>query len=201
MEIRRDQAETKGKKFHSNQTWVPLQSISPTLQQAVITAEDDGFYAHQGVEWVMIKEAVLYDLKKGKWSRGGSTITQQLAKNLYLYPSKNPLRKLRELLITIFLERILTKPRILELYLNFVEWGDGIFGAEAASQIYFKKSAAELTWEEAISLASVLPAPRKLSPLNHSSWMEMRKAWLRQRLKESHRMPVPEGPFDIPDIA
>lgn len=142
--------------------WVPLSQISPYLQRAVIAAEDDMFFEHEGFNWQAIKKAAIYDWKKKKFARGASTITQQLARNLYLSKSKNPLRKLKELLIALKLERELTKTRILELYLNVVEWGPGVYGAEAASHYYFKHSAARLSPNESAFLASILPNPKKL---------------------------------------
>lgn len=142
--------------------WVPLSKISPYLPRAVIAAEDDLFYEHNGFNWEAIKKAAIYDWKKKKFARGASTITQQLARNLYLSKSKNPLRKLKEFLIALKLERELTKDRILELYLNVVEWGPGVYGAEAASQYYFKHSAAKLSAGESAFLASILPNPKKL---------------------------------------
>ncbi|PIR19861.1 MAG: monofunctional biosynthetic peptidoglycan transglycosylase [Deltaproteobacteria bacterium CG11_big_fil_rev_8_21_14_0_20_47_16] len=142
--------------------WVPLNKISPTLQRAVIAAEDDEFYEHEGFNWEAIKRAAIYDWKKKKLARGASTITQQLARNLYLSKSKNPFRKLKEFLIALKLERELSKQRILELYLNVVEWGPGVYGAEAASQYYFKHSAAKLSASESAFLASILPNPKRL---------------------------------------
>ena len=142
--------------------WVPLSQINSTLPLAVIAAEDDMFYEHEGFNWEAIKKAAIYDWKKKKFARGASTITQQLARNLYLSKSKNPFRKLKEFLIALKLERELTKNRILELYLNVVEWGPGVYGAEAASQYYFKHSASRLSPGESAFLASILPNPKKL---------------------------------------
>lgn len=142
--------------------WTPIEKISPYLRRAVIAAEDDAFYEHEGYNWEAIKKAAKYDWKKKRFARGASTITQQLARNLFLSKSKNPFRKLKEFLIALKLERELTKDRILELYLNVVEWGPGVYGAEAASQYYFKHSAAKLSPGEAAYLASILPNPKKL---------------------------------------
>lgn len=142
--------------------WVPLRQISPTLPRAVIAAEDDTFFEHEGYNWAAIVKAAKYDWKKKKLARGASTLTQQLARNLYLSKSKNPFRKIKELLITLKLERELTKDRILEIYLNVVEWGPGVYGAEAASQYYFHHSANKLSASEAAFLASILPNPKKL---------------------------------------
>ncbi len=150
------------------QVWVPYNRISPYLKEAVVAAEDDEFFEHPGFSWDAIKRAAIYDWKKKKFARGASTITQQLARNLYLSPSKNPIRKLKELLIALKLERELSKQRILEIYLNIVEWGPGIYGCEAAARNYFNKSASALSPSDAAYLASILPSPRRLgrsSPL------------------------------------
>src|ERR1700754_3007169 len=124
------------------QTWVPYDRISPNLVRAVLAGEDSRFFDHAGFDWEEIRIAMEKDWNEGKFSRGASTISQQLAKNLFLSTSKNPLRKLHEALITKEMEWILGKRRILEIYLNVIEWGDGIYGAEAASRNYFNTSAA-----------------------------------------------------------
>lgn len=144
------------------QIWVPYHKISPELKEAVVAHEDDEFFEHPGFNLGAIKKALIYDWKKKRFARGASTITQQLAKNLYLSPSKSIFRKLREILIAMKLERELSKQRILELYLNVVEWGPGIYGCEAAARYYFGVSAAELTPSQAQSLASILPNPKRL---------------------------------------
>ena len=142
--------------------WVPYTRISPYLKDAVIAAEDDTFFEHIGFSWEAIRKAAVYDWKKKRFARGASTITMQLARNLFLSPSKNPVRKLKEIMIALKLERELSKQRILEIYLNVVEWGNGIFGCEAAARHYFGKSAASLSMSESAYLASILPAPRRL---------------------------------------
>ena len=158
---RRFEAESSGKPFAVNQRWVPLSKISINLVHAVIVSEDGTFYAHEGVDWYEMEESLMKNIKKGKAARGGSTISQQLAKNLYLSTSKDFLRKFKELVITLRMERVLSKRRILEIYLNVIEWGDGVFGAEAAAQKYFGKSALLLTREEAALMAAVIPNPRR----------------------------------------
>jgi monofunctional biosynthetic peptidoglycan transglycosylase len=152
----------------------PLTAFSPALRRIVVLAEDARFAEHCGVDVVAIREALGIPLDAGLWRtvgaawnarrhiRGASTITQQLAKNLYLSPSRNPVRKLRELFITRRLEASLSKRRILEIYLNVIEWGDGIFGCEAAARAYFGKSAAELSREEAALMAGAIVNPREL---------------------------------------
>lgn len=142
------------------QEWKDMADISPSLQKAVLVAEDDGFFMHEGINVEAIKKAMQYNIKKKKMVRGGSTISQQLVKNLFLSKSKNPLRKLREIIITLLMEKILDKHRILEIYLNMIEWGEGVYGAEAASQHYFNKTAQNLTRSEAAYLAAIIPNPR-----------------------------------------
>jgi monofunctional biosynthetic peptidoglycan transglycosylase len=164
MEYREKESKEKGKRFRMTQIWVPLSNISPYLVKAVLIAEDDKFWIHEGFDYEAIQKAIEKDIKAGKFKFGGSTISQQLARNLYLSPVKNPLRKMREAIITWRMERVLSKRRILELYLNLVEWGEGIFGVEAASRHYFGKPSSELTPQEAARLAAVLPNPRKYNP-------------------------------------
>lgn len=161
MKYREAEWAVQGSKRKILHSWVPYSRISPYLVKAVIIAEDDKFWRHEGFDYEAIQKAVEKDIKAGKFKAGGSTISQQLAKNLYLTPSKNPIRKIKEALITWRLEKTLSKKRIIELYLNVVEWGDGVFGAEAAARHHFGKSAMELTPMEAARLAVVLPNPRR----------------------------------------
>ncbi len=166
MEYREAEWKREGKKYRIDQKWVPLRAISPYLIKAVLIGEDDKFWRHEGFDYEAMQKAMEKDIKAKKFKLGGSTISQQLAKNLYLSPSKNPVRKLREAIITWRMERTLSKKRILELYLNVAEWGDkGIFGIGAASRHYYGKPASALGPEEAARLAAVLPNPRKYSPL------------------------------------
>ena len=174
MEYREQQWKEKGRKAQIHQVWVPLSRISPYLVKAVLIAEDDKFWSHEGFDYESIKQAVEKDLQSGRLKFGGSTISQQLARNLYLSPAKSIWRKFREVLITWRMEQVLPKKRILELYLNVVEWGDGIFGAEAASRHYFEKPASELSPREAARLAVVLPSPRKLDPAGTQRYVESR---------------------------
>jgi monofunctional biosynthetic peptidoglycan transglycosylase len=141
---------------------VPYARISSHLKRAVIVTEDSAFFEHEGLDYEQIRESIEQSLEDGTEFRGASTITQQLAKNLYLSPSRNPVRKLRELFITRRLEASLTKRRILEIYLNVIEWGDGIFGCEAAARAYFGKSAADLSRDEAALMAGAIINPREL---------------------------------------
>jgi monofunctional biosynthetic peptidoglycan transglycosylase len=174
MEYREKQWREKGRQVQVHQVWVPLSRISPYLVKAVLIAEDDKFWSHEGFDYEGIKRAIEKDLESGRLKFGGSTISQQLARNLYLSPAKSFWRKIREVLITWRMEQVLSKKRILELYLNVVEWGDGIFGAEAASRHYFEKPASELSPREAARLAVVLPSPRKLDPAGSQRYVESR---------------------------
>jgi monofunctional biosynthetic peptidoglycan transglycosylase len=164
MEYREKEAREKGRKYRIYQIWVPFSKISPFLVKAVLIAEDDKFWKHEGFDFEALQKAIEKDIQAKKFKFGGSTVTQQLVKNLYLSPEKSFIRKIEEALITWRIEKVLSKRRILELYLNVVEWGDGIFGVEAASRRYFGKSSSELTPEEAARLASVLPNPKKYNP-------------------------------------
>lgn len=164
IELRAREARAKGYPPRREQRWVSYSRISATLKRAVLVAEDAAFWRHEGIDVDELRKSIQRDLEEGRFSRGGSTITQQLAKNLYLTPSKNPLRKLKELLIARRLEAQLSKRRILEIYLNVIEWGDGVYGAEAAAREHFRKSAASLTAEEAALLAGAIVNPRVHNP-------------------------------------
>ncbi len=153
-----------GKEMPIRQKWVSLKHISPALQKAVVVSEDDLFWEHDGFNIDMIYNAFIKNLEEGGYAAGASTITQQLAKNLWFTPNRSILRKIKEALMTRRLEWLLDKKRILELYLNVAEWGNGIYGAEAAARHYFGKSAARLSAREAAILAVMLPAPLKRSP-------------------------------------
>jgi len=175
IEARRAEAAEKGQPFRPSWAWAPLARISPHLQKAVIVAEDASFYEHHGFDWEGLQEALTHNWEQGKMQRGGSTITQQLAKNLYLSSEKRLLRKAHEALIAWELERRLSKKRILELYLNVAEWGHEVFGAEAAARHHFGKSAAEMTEEEAALLAALLPAPRRNDPIQYTPYLARRQ--------------------------
>jgi monofunctional glycosyltransferase len=164
MREREQEARTKGRGAHTRQSWVPLSAVSRHLIHAVLASEDQKFFGHAGVDWQAIQESLEKDVEKRRLSRGGSTITQQLAKNLYFGTEKTPLRKLRELVVTSWLEHDLSKPRILALYLNVIEWGDSVYGCEAAAERWYGKPAAALNEEEAAGLAAMIPNPRRLNP-------------------------------------
>ncbi|MDE2144156.1 MAG: monofunctional biosynthetic peptidoglycan transglycosylase, partial [Elusimicrobia bacterium] len=171
-------------------TWVGYDAISENLRDAVVTAEDDTYYRHDGVDWDALRAAWERDKKEGRLSVGGSTITMQLARNLYLSPSKNPLRKLKEILIARRLDRVLGKRRVLELYLNVVEWGKGIFGCEAAARAYFGKACAGLTPDEAVAMAVVLPNPRRWNPSKPGRYVERNAARIVGRMAASGLWPA-----------
>ena len=164
MDLRAIEAARDGRTTRRVHRWVPYSRISPSLKRAVLVAEDSAFWDHEGVDFEQIRASIQTGWEQGREIRGASTITQQLAKNLYLSPSRNPLRKLRELIIARRLEAALSKARIFEIYLNVIEWGDGIWGAEAAARRYFGVSASALNREQAALLAGAIINPRLLSP-------------------------------------
>jgi monofunctional biosynthetic peptidoglycan transglycosylase len=179
IEYRISQAKSEGREPRKFMIWTPIEQISPNLQRAVLAGEDTRFFQHNGFDWDAIQKAWDEAVKEGEkeakeegdydpddwippmpsFKRGASTISQQLAKNLFLSEDRNFLRKGREAVYTYFLERQLSKKRILEIYLNVIEWGDGIYGAEAASRTYFKKSASDLSKDEAAFLSAMIPSP------------------------------------------
>lgn len=174
MEYREKQWKEKGRGVNIHQIWVPLSDISPYLIKAVLIAEDDKFWRHEGFDYEAIRKAIERDLKAKRLKFGGSTLSQQLARNLYLSPEKSLLRKMSEALITWRMEKVLSKRRILELYLNVVEWGEGIFGIEAASRHYYGKPSSQLTPVEATRLAAILPSPKRYNPLGDQSYVTTR---------------------------
>ena len=173
MSQRLDELREKNPQAQLKHQWVPYARIAPTLKRAVVASEDDGFIDHEGFDWEGIQKALEKNRKKGKVVAGGSTISQQLAKNLFLSASKTPLRKAQEAIITEWLELFWDKRRILEVYLNS-EWGEGIFGAEAAAQRYYKIGAGKLGNEQAARLAVMLPAPRKFERNPYSPYLNAR---------------------------
>jgi monofunctional biosynthetic peptidoglycan transglycosylase len=161
---RRVEAWLQRRPYHKRYAFVPLSHISPELQHAVIAAEDGRFYHHHGIDWTEVQKVVDQDLDQGKLGRGGSTITQQLVKNLYLTTNRSLVRKAVEFTLAPAAERILGKRRILELYLNVVEWGPGIYGAEAASHAWYGIPAQKLNRDQASRLAAMLPSPLRRKP-------------------------------------
>lgn len=160
MEDRLETLQDKNPDAELRHKWVPYNKISSNLKRAVIAAEDAKFVDHEGFDWEGLQKAYEKNLKKGKIVAGGSTISQQLAKNLFLSGRRTPWRKIEEALITVMLENLMSKRRIFEIYLNVIEWGNGVFGAEAASRHYFKTSAARLSAYQAAKLAAMVPNPR-----------------------------------------
>jgi monofunctional glycosyltransferase len=176
MAQRMSEARAAGDEPKRVQTWVPYDRISPNLVRAVLAGEDSRFFDHAGFDWEEIRNAMEKDWNEGKFSRGASTISQQLAKNLFLSTSKNPLRKLHEALITKEMEWVLGKRRILEIYLNVIEWGDGIYGAEAAARHYFNTSAAALGADQAAFLSAIIPSPNgAFNPARHRPRVDRRR--------------------------
>ncbi|HEX9742087.1 MAG TPA: monofunctional biosynthetic peptidoglycan transglycosylase [Nitrospiraceae bacterium] len=200
IEARLAEARGKDPDAEPSRVWVPLTEIAPELQFAVIVSEDASFYFHDGFDWEGIKDAALRNVEAGKLARGGSTITQQLAKNLYLSSHKTLLRKAHEVLITYALEHYLTKKRILELYLNVVEWGKGVFGAEAAARHHFGKHASDLSPEEAALLAAMLPSPRTYDPLKMTGYLSVRQQQILRLVEKRRGTKSLTGNREVPRI-
>jgi len=182
MELRDREARAKGLQSRRIRQWVAYSRISPDLKRAVLVAEDSAFWDHDGVDLEQLQESLETDWARGRFLRGGSTITQQLAKNLYLSPSRNPLRKLRELMIARRLESELKKARILELYLNVIEWGDGIYGVESAARTYFGEPASALGPKESALLAAAIINPRLLNPARPTNRLIRRQQLILRRM-------------------
>lgn len=171
MEARLAVLQQKDPKAALKHQWAAYEKVSPNLKRAVVAAEDAKFVDHEGFDWEGIQKALEKNEKKGKVVAGGSTISQQLAKNLFLSGSRSWLRKGQEAIITWMLESTLSKRRILELYLNVAEWGNGVFGAEAAARHYFGQSASQLSSQQAAWLAAILPAPQRYDRNRGSAWI------------------------------
>lgn len=182
IEYRKEQAEKDEEGFKVRCQWTDLQNIPEILQRTVIVSEDAAFWDHQGLDWYEIKQSILQNLEEGKRLRGASTITQQTAKNLYLNPHRNIYRKFQEFLITRDLEEHLSKERILELYLNYIEFGEGIFGIKSAALYYFGKTPAQLDLSEMVRLVAVIPAPLLLHPRKASGELRWRSYEILRRL-------------------
>ena len=174
MQWREAQWAEKGEKKTITQRWVPITQVSPLLLKAVLIGEDDKFYQHEGFDYQALEQAFEKNLKEGRFAAGASTISQQLTKNLFLSPEKSLTRKAKEAILTWRMEHTLSKRRILELYVNVAEWGDGIFGVEAAARHYFHKPASALSSMEAARLASVLPNPLRFNALGDQKYVTFR---------------------------
>ena len=198
MELRAEEARAAGQKPRRIQHWIRYEAISNNLRRAVLVAEDDAFWQHDGVDVEQLRKSIESNLEKGRMARGGSTITQQLAKNLYLSPSRSPIRKLREFLIARKLEAALSKRRIFEIYLNVIEWGDGIYGADAAARRYFGKSAGALSQEEAALMAGAIINPRVHNPGHPTARLRVRQQIILKRMGWVE--PPPEAP-EVPEPA
>lgn len=185
MAQRLDELREKNPKAQLRHSWVPYGKISVQLKRAVIAAEDDKFIDHEGFDWEGIQKALEKNQKKGRVVAGGSTISQQLAKNLFLSSAKTPWRKAQEAIITVWLELLWDKRRILEVYLNVVEWGEGVFGAEAAARRYFDTGAGQLNAVQAARLAVMLPAPRKFEKNPNSAYLDRRTQLILGRMQYS----------------
>jgi monofunctional glycosyltransferase len=203
MEMRAAEASREGKSARRVQQWVPYSRISQSLKRAVLVAEDAAFWDHEGIDFEELRKSIEINWEQGRAVRGASTITQQLAKNLYLSPSRNPLRKLRELIIARRLEAALPKARIFEIYLNVIEWGDGIWGAEAAARTYFGIPASAVNREQAALLAGAIINPRVLNPARPTQRLRARQRIILGRMGEvTPPAPVPVAPVpDAPEAA
>jgi monofunctional glycosyltransferase len=196
IELRGGEARAAGREPRRTQRWVPYDRISPHLTRAVLVAEDSGFWQHDGLDVQQLRRSFELNLARGEFARGGSTITQQLAKNLYLSPAKNPVRKLRELMIARRLEAELSKQRILELYLNLIEWGDGVYGAEAAARTYFGKPASALNPQESALLAAAIVNPRVLNPGRPTARLLDRQQLILRRMRTDSPAAPARAPRD-----
>jgi monofunctional biosynthetic peptidoglycan transglycosylase len=180
---RESEAKARGRVASVDQRWVPYGSISPLLRRALLIAEDDAFFAHGGLDWSELQASARRNLEDRRITRGGSTITQQLAKNLFLGTERTPTRKLEEMMLAVRMERALSKRRIFELYLNLIEWGDGFYGAEAASRRLFGVPASELDARQALLLAAIVINPRRFSALEPSRRIERRVRMIATRMR------------------
>ena len=182
MAIRLTELQAKDPKAHLDKQWVDYGKISSHLKRALIVSEDDLFVQHEGFDWDGMQKAIEKNQKRGKVVAGGSTISQQLAKNLFLTPSKTPWRKAQEAIVTLMIEAVWSKQRIFEVYLNVIEWGNGVFGAEAAARHYYGISAAQLSAEQAARLAGMVPSPRFYDSHRNASGLSKKAAIILGRM-------------------
>ena len=182
MRARLERMREKDPHAALRQQWVPYNRISVHLKRAVVAAEDAKFLDHEGFDWEAIQQAYEKNQKKGRVVYGGSTISQQLAKNLFLSGERTWWRKAQEAAITFMIETVMSKRRILEIYLNVIEWGDGVFGAEAAARYHFGVTAANLTQEQAARLAAMIPSPRRYSQGRETPYLAQRAATILARM-------------------
>jgi monofunctional biosynthetic peptidoglycan transglycosylase len=205
MRLRAEEARGHGRVAAVDQRWMPYERISPQLRRAVLIAEDDAFFSHGGLDWNEIQASMRKNLAAGRTVRGGSTITQQLAKNLYLGPERTVTRKLKEMMLARRLEAALSKRRIFELYLNLIEWGDGIYGIEAAAERHFGVSASDLDPRTSALLAAVIINPRRFDPAHPDRRIERRARMILSRMRrrgfiseEEYRVAIGEAPPPVP---
>jgi monofunctional biosynthetic peptidoglycan transglycosylase len=176
----------KNPKAELTHRWVPYEHISVHLKRAIVAAEDAKFLDHEGFDWEAIQQAHARNMKRGRVVAGGSTISQQLAKNLFLSGDRSALRKTQEAIVTVMLETMMDKRRILEIYLNVIEWGNGVFGAEAAARHYYGVSAARLSAPQAARLASMVPNPRFYDRHRRSPWLDTKTRIILARMGAAH---------------
>lgn len=189
MLIRLIEQSVNGEKIILKKDWTPLKSVSPNLPLAVIASEDQKFTQHYGFDFDAIQKAYQNNSKKRKRNtKGASTISQQVAKNVFLWPSRSYIRKGLEVYFTVLIEIFWSKERIMEVYLNVAEMGNGIYGGEVAAQTYFKCSASKLSKDQAAWIACILPNPRKYSPKNPTAYLQKRHAWIRQNMKQIQKI-------------
>jgi monofunctional biosynthetic peptidoglycan transglycosylase len=181
MLIRCVEQKMDGKKMHMEHDWEPFENITPKLQLAVVCSEDQNYLKHFGFDWGAIQKA-MKENEQGKHMRGASTITQQTAKNVFLWSGRSYIRKAFEVWFTLLIEIFWSKERIMEVYLNSIEMGDGVYGAEAASQHWFNKKASKLTKDEAAAIAAILPNPLRYKANPPSSYISKRKEWIKQQM-------------------
>jgi monofunctional glycosyltransferase len=206
MRQREAEARAARRQPRHAQAWVPLSRVSRHLIHGVVAAEDQKFFGHEGVDWDAVKQSVEANRQAGRFARGGSTITQQLAKNLFFSTHKSLARKVRELLAAYWLEQDLSKVRILELYLNVIEWGDGVYGCQAAALHYYGKPASSLTETEAAGLVAMIPNPRRLNPRVNGArharatrrvlWLMAHAGYIRRELGGLGSVPPPPEPVE-----
>ena len=175
--------------YYQRQAWADIDDVNPNLLRAIISMEDGKFFKHKGIDWKELKTSIRLNKRRGRTVRGGSTISMQLSKNLFLSTSKSVWRKGKEFLITLRIEKELSKKSILENYINIIEWGDGIFGIEKASDIYFNKDPKNLSATESARLAAVIPSPLRYDPAANSRYVSRRSSIIRGRLSDVQLFP------------
>jgi len=185
MELRQDEMREDGRVVRIEYRWVDYERISPSLKRALVASEDAKFLSHDGFDWDGIEKAMQKNLRRGRIVAGGSTISQQLAKNLFLSGERSILRKVEEAVITVMLEALLPKRRILELYCNVIEWGDGVFGAEAAARHYYRMPASSLGPAQAARLAAMVPNPRLYDRLRETPGLARRTGIIQARMTQA----------------